>query len=456
MKKKILNILFVSSLLFAGSASIIAATYKSAEKHTTICEVEAKSSYAPGYTPTSTYTFGDGATYYNSISDSATGNALLSALQSLNSSKRKKTIGYSAGGTSASKSSFVYTDYATVAGHDQNGAPYGTTISSFYTYTTTTSFNKEHVWPDSRGGGTVEADIHMARPTISSENSNRGNSFYVEGKATQASGWDPYTAGYDEKSRGESARIIFYCMVANSNLKLIDQNGLASSEDGYSTTMGKLSDMLKWNLKYAVTQREKNRNEGAEYLQGNRNPFIDHPEYACKIWGNYNSATQAACAGQPSGGGGSGEGGEGGQGGGSDTPTVIDQDTIYYGKGQTINLNKGKTDIIINRTMKLVATTTDGSDVTWSFSKDADKFISYDTSKKTYKSGEAIEITALAKGTVIAYAKNVKTTELVACKLTLTNVNRPLVIGISVGVGSALLIAAVVVIVVVVVKKKHA
>ena len=440
MKKKFLNILFVSSLLFAGSASIIAATYKSAEKHTTVCEVEAKSSYAPGYTPTSTYTFGDGATYYNSISDSATGDALLSALQSLNNSKRKKTIGYSAGGTSASHSSFVYTDYAIVAGHDQNGAPYGTTISSFYTYTTTTSFNKEHVWPNSRGGGTVEADIHMARPTISSENSNRGNSFYVEGKATQASGWDPYTAGYDEKSRGESARIIFYCMVANSNLKLIDQNGLASSEDGYSTTMGKLSDMLKWNLQYSVTQREKNRNEGAEYLQGNRNPFIDHPEYACKIWGDFNTATKNVCKNAPS-------------GGGSETP---EEEVINYGKGETISLNKGKTDVMLKKTFKLIATTSDGSGVTWSFSDGADKYISYDASNLKRKTGEALEVTAIAKGTVIAYATNISTKEKVAWKLTLTEVNKPLIIGLSIGIGSALLIAAVVVIVVVIVKKKHA
>ena len=59
--------------------------------------------------------------------------------------------------------------------------------------------------------------------------------------------------------------------------------------------MGKLSDLLKWNINYPVLDREKTRNEGAEYLQGNRNPFIDHPEYACKIWGNTNSTTKSIC-----------------------------------------------------------------------------------------------------------------------------------------------------------------
>ncbi|MFA7032566.1 MAG: Ig-like domain-containing protein, partial [Bacilli bacterium] len=33
-----------------------------------------------------------------------------------------------------------------------------------------------------------------------------------------------------------------------------------------------------------------------EYLQGNRNPFVDHPEYACKIWGDFNTTTQGICS----------------------------------------------------------------------------------------------------------------------------------------------------------------
>lgn len=52
----------------------------------------------------------------------------------------------------------------------------------------------------------------------------------------------------------------------------------------------------KWNLEYDVTTYENNRNNGAQYLQGNRNPFIDHPEYACKIWGDFNTTTQGICS----------------------------------------------------------------------------------------------------------------------------------------------------------------
>ena len=141
------------------------------------------------YTPTfATYTNNDGDTYYNDITDDLIGNDLLKALQSLNSKKRKTTVGYDSMGTSPS-GKFKYTDYdPDYVEYDSNNQPYGTRISSFYTYTSATSWNREHVWPNSHGGGKkgdvsspyIDSDIHMPRPTISSENSDRGNSFFVE------------------------------------------------------------------------------------------------------------------------------------------------------------------------------------------------------------------------------------------------------------------------------------
>ena len=258
-----------------------------------------------------TYTNGDGATYYNSIDDTQSGNTLLTSLRSLNLSRRKSTVGYSAMGTSTD-GQFKYTDYdPNYVKYDSNGQPYGTKILSFYTFTSATSWNREHVWPNSHGGGSKgdagspypDADIHMPRPTISSENSSRGNSFFVEGMNHSSSGWDPYTAGYSAESRGEAARITFYCTLVNSKLILAPNNTTPGGTDsvtgqsfGSGHTMGNLETLLKWNIDYPINDREKRRNEGAEYLQGNRNPFIDHPEYACKIWGNVNSTTKSLCA----------------------------------------------------------------------------------------------------------------------------------------------------------------
>ena len=246
--------------------------------------------------------------YYSSISDTFTETSLLSALRSLNLRMRTSTVGYSGMGTSTS-GKYKYTDYdPTSVQYDSNGQPYGTRILSFYSGTPCTSWNREHVWPNSRGGGSKgsagepypDADIYMPRPTISSENSDRGNSKYVEGLNSSSSGWDPVKAfGVNNcymgtSIRGECARIIFYCMTVNANLILDD----TATGGTTGKTMGKLSDLLKWNLDNPVNPREINRQSGGQYLQGNRNAFVDHPEYACKIWGNYNDATRAICSSQ--------------------------------------------------------------------------------------------------------------------------------------------------------------
>ena len=49
-----------------------------------------------------------------------------------------------------------------------------------------------------------------------------------------------------------------------------------------------VSDCFKllraWNALDPVSEQEKARNEQGYKMQGNRNPFIDHPSYADKIW----------------------------------------------------------------------------------------------------------------------------------------------------------------------------
>lgn len=232
--------------------------------------------------------------YYKGIDASASN--LLKQLQNLNEKKRTSTVGYGSMGTDPS-GQFKYTDYdPNTVQYDSNGQPYGTKIISFYSGNSTTSWNREHVWPNSHGGGSVDNDIHMPRPTIASENGSRGNSFYVEGMKDQAKGWDPAMESFgDATYRGDSVRIIFYCVVANSALNLSELTYHETTKKNPDNLMGKLSDMLKWNLQYPVDPREQRRNEGAQYLQGNRNPFIDHPEYACKIWGATNDATKKVC-----------------------------------------------------------------------------------------------------------------------------------------------------------------
>ena len=207
---------------------------------------------------------------------------LLKELRDLNKEKLTFTVGYKNMWSYYNKTDYDPDDTSKVLAYYNNASG------------TKANMNREHVWPNSRGGGLVEDDIHTIRPTLTSDNSSRGNSFYVEGKNSSSKGWDPKTAGLVERYRGDAARIIFYCVVANSSLSLVDLEVDATA----NKTMGKLSDLLKWNLQYPVSQSELNRNNGAEDIQGNRNPFIDNPSFACAIWGDTNDSTRKICSGE--------------------------------------------------------------------------------------------------------------------------------------------------------------
>lgn len=293
---------------------IVLSTILSLGVISTAAVVSARGEFIQQVEAVAPYTSGDGETYYNGVSDSLTGNSLVQALNALNTQKLQHRVGY---GNMAS--SYRQTDYDPEKG---KGSEF---LLSFYSGKSAKysgNMNREHTWPASRtvggrGSDPLEDDIHMTRPTLTSENSSRGNSFFAESGA-----WDP--ASFNNPSyRGDSARIIFYCAIADTRLTIVDK-----TTDGASNhTMGKLSDLLKWNLEYPVLQREKNRNEGAEGLQGNRNPFIDHPEYACKIWGNTNDATRKICGSQ-GGGGGDSSSSDSSSSSSSLTPTPQDENLV--------------------------------------------------------------------------------------------------------------------------------
>lgn len=346
------------------------------------------------YTPSTHYEVSDTTaelnSYYSSISSSDTGTTLLGKLQSLNSTKRKKTVGYSTMGTSASSSPYIYTDYVLNSSNtDSNGQRYGTAIASFYTKTSSTSFNKEHVWPNSHGGENVEADILHTRPTISSENSSRGNSFYVEGLNSGTNGWDPYTAGYDIACRGECARIILYSVVAYSGFSLSDANYHSTSNANPDNMMGNMNTLIKWHFDHAPNEYEINRNNGAEYLQGNRNPFVDHPEYVAKIWSSYNTTVSNLCT--------------------QNASTYTDWTPgsyCSYGTNEVVgstgvSISKTSVSVAVSGTTTISATSSDSSNITWTTSSSSVATVSPSTSS----SGANVTITGVAAGTATITAK---------------------------------------------------
>ena len=386
MKKKTKLLSLISTSLVGLALSLGVVSGVSFEK----TSVETNAYYTPSTHYEVSDTASELASYYSSISDSDSGTTLLSKLQSLNSSKRKRTMGYSGIGTDTS-GAVIYTDYdLNSTAKDSNGQTYGTKVASFYTKTAATSWNREHMWPNSHGGNNVEADILHTRPTISSENSSRGNSFYVEGKNSSSAGWDPYTAGYDAECRGECARVILYCVVAYSGFTLSDADSHSTSNSNKDNMMGNMNTLIKWHFNYLPNIYEKNRNDGAEYLQGNRNPFVDHPEYVARIWSNFNSTVSSLCSSNS-----------------STYANWVPGNYCNYGSNTPVQAAEGVTisastaSVSVGSTTTLSATSTDSGTISWTTSDSSVASISASSSA----SGANITITGVAAGTATITAK---------------------------------------------------
>jgi len=156
-----------------------------------------------------------------------------------------------------------------------------------------TAWNREHVWPKSHGfpGETQAAhtDIHHLRPADVDVNSRRGNRDFDTGGApvpeTRSARVDADSFEPPNAEKGDVARMMFYMAVryegdgANGNLELVD--GATGSGQPRS---GKLCTLLRWHAQDPVSDWERRRNDRIHAVQGNRTPFIDHPEWAGIVW----------------------------------------------------------------------------------------------------------------------------------------------------------------------------
>ncbi|WNB91124.1 endonuclease [Bacillus sp. NEB1478] len=155
-------------------------------------------------------------------------------------------------------------------------------------------WNREHVWAKSHGDfGTAMGpgtDLHHLRPTDASVNSSRGNLDFdnggtehpeARGNYYDSDSWEPRDA-----VKGDVARMIFYMAVryeGDSGEPQLEMNN--NVNNGAAPYIGKMSVLLQWNAEDPVDNWERNRNNIIyNDYQHNRNPFIDHPEFAEEIW----------------------------------------------------------------------------------------------------------------------------------------------------------------------------
>ena len=162
-----------------------------------------------------------------------------------------------------------------------------------------TAFNREHLWPRSYGvgnSGDDNTDLHHLVPTYVSVNSSRGNKYFDYS--------DPEAAGYSSPAyelapqctstsetfepgdgqKGKAARAIFYMTTRYNYLELINTPPSAAPESS-GNQMAQLNTLLKWNRDFLPTNNEKLVNQKIyTYYQGNRNPYVDYPEFADAVW----------------------------------------------------------------------------------------------------------------------------------------------------------------------------
>ncbi|MFO7829493.1 MAG: endonuclease [Bacteroidales bacterium] len=170
----------------------------------------------------------------------------------------------------------------------------GWSVNAAQEYNSGAGWNREHIWAKSHGfpseSQDAYRDAHHLRPCDISVNSSRGTKDFDNGGEqhheatecyTDADSWEPRDA-----VKGDVARMMFYMATryegenGDPNLELVDYTGT----DTDTPYFGKLSTLMEWNEEDPVDDFERNRNEVVFSYQGNRNPFVDHPEFVNAIY----------------------------------------------------------------------------------------------------------------------------------------------------------------------------
>ena len=174
-------------------------------------------------------------------------------------------------------------------------------------------YNREHSFPKSWWGGSTSVpqytDIFTVVPVDGWINGIRSNNPYGEvqsgtethimGNGTRLGSSSITIPGYSgsvfepiDSYKGDLARGYFYMATRYEDVIAGWENINTETDavlDGSSYTVYEpwmVNMLISWHNSDPVDQKEIDRNESIYGIQGNRNPFIDHPEYVDLIWNN--------------------------------------------------------------------------------------------------------------------------------------------------------------------------
>ncbi len=177
-------------------------------------------------------------------------------------------------------------------------------------------WNREHVWAKSHGFPKEKSrqhaytDVHHLFVADKSINANGRNSsdFKSGGNPLHDPGVDKLVGDNKiecggcsvdkaantfeppdvDNVKGQVARVMLYMDTRYEGGDGTDTPDLTLVEKATEIgdpKFGYLSELLKWHCKFPVTDRERRRNDVVQTWQGNRNPFVDRPDFVKGIWG---------------------------------------------------------------------------------------------------------------------------------------------------------------------------
>ncbi|MBH0047948.1 endonuclease [Pseudoalteromonas sp. NZS11_1] len=168
-------------------------------------------------------------------------------------------------------------------------------------------YNREHSFPKSWFGGNIEpmnSDVHHIYATDGYVNSKRSNFPFGEvasasftstngsklGSAASSLNYSGTVFEPIDEFKGDFARAYFYMATRYENVigtwqtKTTSSNAVLNGSSNQVFENWVVAMLLNWHNSDPVSQMELDRNQAAFEFQGNRNPYIDHPEFVEMIW----------------------------------------------------------------------------------------------------------------------------------------------------------------------------
>ena len=179
-------------------------------------------------------------------------------------------------------------------------------------------YNREHIWPQFyfNGNTPMYTDLQQIYPTDGWVNNKHADLPYgnvlsanwtsqngcKRGSSTCYTGYSNDVFEPIDSFKGDIARVYFYMSTRYEGEDAGWINWPMAT--GAQLTSDAITLLLSWHHLDPVSQKEIDRNNAAFTIQGNRNPFIDYPEFADCIWGSgdcsslsvNNYATHLSCA----------------------------------------------------------------------------------------------------------------------------------------------------------------